>query len=62
MVSVAGRGPDGLQIAAGAERAADAFDHQHANIVIGLDLGAELLQLLRDRQVDGVEGGGAGSA
>ena len=52
-----GRGADGLQVAAGAERAAFAFDHQHPDLVGGLDLGAELLQLLRDRKIDRVEGG-----
>ena len=45
-----GGGADGLQIAAGAEGAAFALDHQHPDVVIGLDLGAELFQLLRDRQ------------
>ena len=50
MVSAVGRGADGLQIAAGAEGAAFALDHQHADIVVGLDLRAELLELLRDRQ------------
>ena len=39
------RGADGLQVAAGAERAAFAFDHQHPDFVRRLDLGAELLQL-----------------
>ena len=46
MVSAVGRGADGLQIAAGAEGAAFALDHQHPDVVIGLDLGAELLELL----------------
>ena len=41
-----GGGPDGLQIAAGAEGAAFALDHQHPDVVIGLDLGAELFELL----------------
>ena len=59
MVSAGGGGADGLQIAAGAEGAAFAFDHQHADLVIGLDLGGELLQLSRDRKVDRVEGSGA---
>ena len=58
MVSAGGGGADGLQIAAGAEGAAFALDHQHPDIVIGLDLGAELLELLRDRQIDRVEGRG----
>ena len=49
---------DGLQIAAGAEGAAFALDHQHADVVVGLDLGAELLQLFRDREIDRVERGG----
>ena len=50
-----GRSPNGLQIAAGAERAAFAFDHQHPDIVVRLDLGAELLQLPGDRKVDRIE-------
>ena len=37
-----GRRADGLQIAAGTERAAFAFDYQHADVVIGLDVRAEL--------------------
>ena len=49
---------DGLQIAAGAESAAFAFDHQHPDIVRGLDLGAELLELLCDRKIDRVEAAG----
>ena len=53
-----GRRANGLQIAAGGEGAAFALDHQHPYRVIGLDLGAELLELLRDRQVDRVEGRG----
>ena len=53
-----GRSADGLQIAAGAERAAFAFDHQHPDIVRRLDLRAELLELFRDRKIDRVEGGG----
>jgi len=54
MVSAAAAAP----IAAGGERPAFALDHQHANIVIGLDFGAELLEFLGDRQVDRIEGGG----
>ena len=52
-----GGGADGLQVAAGAEGAAFALDHQHPDLVGGFDRGAELLQLLRDRKVDRVEGG-----
>ena len=51
-----GRSADGLQIAAGAEGAAFALDHQHPDIVVGLDLGGELFQLFRDRKIDRVEG------
>ena len=51
-----GGGANGLQIAAGAERAAFALDHQHPDIVGRLDLGAELLQLFGDRKIDRVEG------
>ena len=50
------RSPNGLQISAGRESAAFALDYQHLDGVIGLDLGAELLQLLRDRKVDRIEG------
>jgi hypothetical protein len=46
-----------LQIAAGAERAARSLDHQHANVVVGLDLRAELFQLFGDRKIDRIEGG-----
>ena len=52
-----GRRANGLQIAAGAERAAFAFDHQHPDVVVGLDLGAELFELFGDRKIDRVEGG-----
>jgi hypothetical protein len=48
-------GANGLQIAARAEGAAFALDHEHADRVIALDLGAELFELLRDREVDRVE-------
>jgi hypothetical protein len=50
--------PNSLQIAAGAEGAAFAFDHQHPDLVRRLDLRAELLELFRDRKIDRVEGGG----
>ncbi len=43
-----GRSPNGLQIAAGAEGAAFALDHQHPDVVVGLDLGGELFQLFRN--------------
>jgi hypothetical protein len=58
MVSLAACRANGLQIAAGREGAAFALDHQHPYIVVALDLGAELLELLRDRQIDRVEGRG----
>ena len=38
--------PDGLQIAAGAEGAALAFDDKHADVGIGLNRCAERLELL----------------
>ena len=47
---------NGLQIAAGAERAAFALDHQHPDIIGRFDLRAELLQLFCDRKIDRVEG------
>jgi hypothetical protein len=50
---------DGLQIAPGAEGAAFALQHQHADAIVGFDLCGELLQLLGDREIDGVEGGRA---
>src|ERR1700722_6719551 len=53
-----GRSPNGLQIAAGAERAAFTFDHQHSDVVVRLDLGAQLLQLPGGRKVDRVEAAG----
>ena len=55
---VGGGGADGLQIAAGREGAAFTLDHQHTDIVVALDLRAELLELLRNRQIDGIEGRG----
>ena len=56
-----GRGSraDGLKIAAGAERAAFALDHQHPDIVRRLDLRRQLLELFRDRKIDRVERGRA---
>ena len=47
---------DGLQIAAGRECAAFALDDEHADIVVAFDFGGELLQFLRDGEIDGVEG------
>ena len=55
---VGGGCANGLQIAAGGEGAAFALDNKHADVVIALDLRAELLELLRDRQVDRIEGRG----
>ena len=52
---IGGGRANGLQIAAGREGAAFALDHQHPDIVVALDLGAELLELLRNRQIDRVE-------
>ena len=52
-----GRGTDGLQVAAGGERAAFALDHEHTDIVRRLDLRAELFELFGDRKVDRVERG-----
>ena len=52
------RRANGLQIAASGKRTAFALDHQHPDRVIALDLGAELLELLRDREVNRVEGRG----
>jgi hypothetical protein len=51
-------GANRLQIAAGREGAAFALDDKHADIVVALDLRAELLELLRDRQIDRIEGRG----
>jgi hypothetical protein len=51
-------GADGLQVTAAAERAAFAFDHEHADIVGRLDLRAELFQFFGDRQIDRIEGTG----
>jgi hypothetical protein len=51
------RRADRLQIAAGTEGSAFAFDDQHANVLRGFDLGAERFELLRDRQIDRVERG-----
>ena len=57
---VSGRGStNGLQIAAGAERAAFALDHQHLDIIGRLDIGAELFELFGDGKVDGIERCGA---
>ncbi len=53
-----GGGADSLQIAAGAECAALAFNHEHADVVVGLDLRTELFELLCNRKIDGVEGTG----
>ena len=54
-----GRGADGPQIAAGAERAAFALDHKHPDVVGRFDFRGELLELFRDRKIDGVERGRA---
>lgn len=48
---------DGLKIPAGAERAAYALDHEHPYIVGRFDFRAKLLELLRDRKINGVERG-----
>jgi hypothetical protein len=54
-----GGSANGLQVAAGAKRAAFAFDHQHPDVVGSLDLGAERLEFLGDRKVDRIERGRA---
>ena len=59
MVSAAAAAPMVCRVAAGRERAAFAFDHEHADIVVALHFGGELLQLLRDGEIDGVERAGA---
>jgi hypothetical protein len=56
---VGGGRSDGLQVAAGAEGAAFALDHQHLDVVRPFDIGAELCELFRNRQVDRVERCGA---
>ena len=53
-----GGSANGLQITAGAECPAFAFDHQHPDVVRRLDLGTELLEFFRDRKIDRVERGG----
>jgi hypothetical protein len=55
---VGGGCSNGLQIAAGREGAAFTLDDKHTDIVVALDLRAELLELLRDRQIDGIEARG----
>ncbi len=47
--------PKGLEVAAGAKRAAGAFDHEHFDVVRRLDLGRECLEPFCDRKVDRVE-------
>jgi hypothetical protein len=44
-----------VSAAAGAEGAAFALDHEHANGVGGLDSGAKLFEFLGDREVDRIE-------
>ena len=53
------RRANGLQIAAGAEGAAFAFDHEHLDFVGGLDLGTQFLEFPGNGKIDGVEGRGA---
>ena len=53
-----GRGTDRLQIAAGREGAAFAFEDHDPDVVGALDVGRELFELLRDRKVDRIERGG----
>ena len=53
------RSSNRLQIAAGREGAAFAFEHHDPDGIVAFDIECELLELLRDRKVDRIERSGA---